>query len=307
MTEYVAALDCGSNSTRLLIVDSSNVTWRREMRITRLSQGVDSSGTLTSEAQRRSFEVLGEYRTMMDDAQVRRGLLVATSAVRDAANGRDFLDEARRITGVEARIITGTEEAALSYAGATAGLAPDSRPTMIVDVGGGSTELAVELDGVLYSTSMQLGCVRVSERALGRGIVDPGHERAAREMIGAELDAAFAQVPQFSDLVGRVRLVGLAGSVSTLAQLDSGLATYDRDAVHLRRLSKATVDEWRDRLAGEEPEARLARPGMVLGREDVLPAGLYVLSAVMERFDAAELLSSENDILDGITASILGR
>jgi len=307
VTENVAALDCGSNSTRLLIVDSSNVTLRREMRITRLSQGVDESGTLTGEAQRRTFDVLGEYRTMMDDTNVSRGLLVATSAVRDAANGPDFLGEARRITGVDARVISGTEEAALSYAGATAALPPDPRATMIVDVGGGSTELAVELDATLYSVSMQLGCVRVSERALGRGVVDAPHERAAREMIAAELDAAFEKVPEFSELVGRVRLVGLAGSVSTLAQLDSGLAVYDRDAVHLRRLSIEAVHAWRDRLAGEEPDARLARPGMVRGREDVLPAGLFVLSAVMERFGVDELLSSEDDILDGITASLLGR
>ena len=305
MTEVVAALDCGSNSTRLLIVNASNETLRREMRITRLSQGVDATKTLLPEALQRSYDVLSEYRSMMDAASVERGLLVATSAVRDARNGQDFLDEAARRTRVDVKILNGHEEASFSYVGATTGLPPDSRATLIVDVGGGSTEMAVEIDGKLESYSMQLGCVRVTERALGKGVVSAASAAAASAMIDAELDHAWTAVPDFARLVGNVRLVGLAGSVSTLAQLDAGLVVYDRDAVHHRRLSIATVELWRDRLAGESPEARLARPGMVKGREDVLHAGLFILAAVMTRFGAAELLTSENDILDGITASLL--
>jgi exopolyphosphatase/guanosine-5'-triphosphate,3'-diphosphate pyrophosphatase len=241
----------------------------------------------------------------MDEAHVERGLLVATSAVRDATNGEKFLDVARRRTGVEVRILDGHEEATYSYVGATTGLPPDDRSTVIVDVGGGSTELAVKVGGVLKSYSMQLGCVRVTERALGKGVVSAASDAAAREMIDTELDRAWTAVPEFADIAGHVRLVGLAGSVSTLAQLDAGLATYDRDAVHHRRLSLATVERWRDRLAAESPEARLARPGMVRGREDVLHAGLYVLAAVMTRLGSDELLTSESDILDGITDSLL--
>lgn len=305
MTEFVAALDCGSNSTRLLIVDERNESVRREARITRLSQGVDASKTLLPEALQRSYDVLDEYRGFMDSVGVTRGLLVATSAVRDARNGQDFLDEAKRRTGVDVRILDGQEEATFSYVGATTGLPPDERFTMIVDVGGGSTELAVKVGGVLKSYSMQLGCVRVTERALGKGVVSVAGAAAANSMIDAELDRAWAAVPDFATLVGEVRLVGLAGSVSTLAQLDAGVAVYDREAVHLRRLSLATVELWRDRLAEETPEARLARPGMVRGREDVLHAGLFVLVAVMRRLGASELLASENDILDGITASLL--
>jgi len=303
--EVVAALDCGSNSTRLLIVDEHNHTLRRETRITRLSQGVDATKTLVPEALQRSYDVLSEYRVMMDEEGVARGLLVATSAVRDAVNGQDFLNEAHRRTGVDVKILNGREEASYSYVGATTGLPPDPRATLIVDVGGGSTEMAFEVEGVLESYSMQLGCVRVTERALGKGVVSRDSAAAASAMIGAELDRAWESVPAFVGLVGHVRLVGLAGSVSTLAQLDAGLATYDRDAVHHRRLSLASVEMWRDRLAGETPEARLARPGMVPGREDVLHAGLFILAAVMRRFGADELLTSENDILDGITASLL--
>jgi exopolyphosphatase/guanosine-5'-triphosphate,3'-diphosphate pyrophosphatase len=299
VTEVVAALDCGSNSTRLLI-DDDGVARRREMRITRLSQGVDASGRLVDAAMARSFAVLEQYRALMDEAGVTRGLLVATSAVRDARNGEEFLERARDISGVEARILTGLEEATLSYDGATADLDANGRVTVIVDVGGGSTELAMKHDGELRSYSMQLGCVRVSERALGRDVVTPEGDARARAMIEAELDRAFASVPAFTQVVGDARLVGLAGTVSTLAQLDAGLAQYDREAVHHRRLSQGTVRHWRERLAGESPGVRLAHPGMVAGREDVLVAGLYVLDAVMDRLGVDELLASENDILDGI-------
>jgi exopolyphosphatase/guanosine-5'-triphosphate,3'-diphosphate pyrophosphatase len=302
--EVVAALDCGSNSTRLLIQDADGVSLRREVRITRLSQGVDATRTLLDEALARSYAVLGEYRMMMDEAKVTRGLLVATSAVRDASNGAVFLDGARRLTGVDARILSGAEEAAFSYEGATSDLDEDERTTVIVDVGGGSTELAMMLRGELRSYSMQLGCVRVSERALGRDVVTPEGDVAARVMIAVELDRAFADVPAFAEVAGRVRLIGLAGTVATLAQMDAGISHYDRDVVHHRRLSRATVLEWRDRLAAETPEVRLGYPGMVVGREDVLVAGLYVLDAVMERFRVEELVSSENDILDGITAAL---
>jgi len=300
----VAALDCGSNSTRLLIANSDEAL-RREMRITRLSQGVDSSGTLTSEALQRSYDVLSEYRSYMDALEVGRGLLVATSAVRDAANGQEFLSRAREITGVDARILSGDEEATFSYNGATADLAPDSRPTLIVDIGGGSTELAMVTDRTMHSYSMQLGCVRVTERALGSGIVTPESDARARDMISAELEKAWSAEPAFREAAGNVRLVGLAGTVATLAQLDAGLSTYDRDAVHHRVITRSVVERWRDTLARETPQARLARPGMVAGREDVLTAGLYVLDAVLERFGATELLSSENDILDGIAQSLL--
>ena len=305
MTDVVAVLDCGSNSTRLLLARASRGVLRREMRITRLSQGVDASGTLAAPALARSYAVLDEYRGFMDEAGAQRGLLVATSAVRDASNGEEFLLEARRISGVDSEILSGTQEATYSYAGATVGLEPSGATTVILDIGGGSTEMAMVRDGALVSYSMQLGCVRVTERALGRGVVTPASEAAARAMIESELDLAFSAVPAFAQVAPNVRLVGLAGTVSTLAALDAGLATYDRAAVHHRHLSRRTVERWRDQLGAETPEVRLTHPGMVPGREDVLAAGLHILDAVMARFGVEELLSSENDILDGIAASLL--
>jgi exopolyphosphatase/guanosine-5'-triphosphate,3'-diphosphate pyrophosphatase len=304
VADALAAFDCGSNSTRLLITDAGGRALKREMNITRLSEGVDASGALLPAAMERTFAVLRAYRRDCDDAGVSKGLLVATSAVRDASNGTEFLSIAEGICRCPARILEGQEEAALSYAGALGDLEETAVPTMIVDVGGGSTELAVALDGHLVSYSMQLGCVRVTERALGRGIVTPASDTAAREMIDAQLDVAFNAQPEFSRVVGGVRLVGLAGTVATLAQLDAGLTHYDREVVHHRVISQATVQHWRDVLARETPEQRLGHPGMVVGREDVLAAGLYVLDAVMECFGVEWLISSESDILDGIIASL---
>jgi exopolyphosphatase / guanosine-5'-triphosphate,3'-diphosphate pyrophosphatase len=305
VAEAIAAFDCGSNSTRLLIANAEGTALVREMNITRLSQGVDATGTLTPDAMERTFAVLHAYRASCDREGVIRGQLVATSAVRDASNGEEFLRQAHEIVGVPVSVLAGEEEAALSYTGATKDLVRAEMPTMIVDIGGGSTELAVQLDGALVSYSMQLGSVRVTERALGRGVVDAHSDLAARAMIGAEMERAFSAQPEFEAVVGHVRLVGLAGTVATLAQMDAHLLVYDRDVVHHRVLSLATVDRWRDLLASETPEVRLGHPGMVKGREDVLPAGLYILDAVMRRLGVDQLLSSENDILDGIVASLL--
>ncbi len=300
----VAVLDCGSNSTRLLLNGDDGATLRREMRITRLSAGVDAAGTISGPALERSYAALRDYRALMDEYGVERGLLVATSAVRDALNGAEFLARAGALVGVPARLLSGAEEAAYSYVGATSTLAPDERPTVVVDVGGGSTELAVRLDGVLQGVSMQLGCVRVSERALGAGVVVESARAATRSMIENELDRAVATAPVFASLRGLSRLVGVAGTVATLAQLDAGRRDYDRALVHHRRLSRTTVQTWRDRLGELTPTQRLALPGMVPGREDVLVAGLFILDAVMARLSVEELLSSEDDILDGVAASL---
>ncbi|MDE3064234.1 MAG: exopolyphosphatase [Acidobacteriota bacterium] len=304
MPEVLAALDCGSNSTRLLTATRSGDVVHRETRITRLSQGVDASRRLLDEAMARSYAALDEYRAMMDADGVVRGLLVATSAVRDAVNGEDFLAGAARHAGVPARLLTGAEEAWFSYRGAMADLAPSGAPAIVLDIGGGSTEIAAMVDGSLRSVSMQLGCVRVAERALGRGVVTPEGADAARAMIAEQLDAAMAAEPALARLAGGARLVGLAGTVATLAQLDAADPLYRREVVHHRVITRATVAAWRDLLGAETPEARLEHPGMVPGREDVLTAGLFVLDAVMDRFGVDELVTSENDILDGVVASL---
>jgi exopolyphosphatase/guanosine-5'-triphosphate,3'-diphosphate pyrophosphatase len=152
---------------------------------------------------------------------------------------------------------------------------------------------------------MQLGCVRVAERTLGLGV--PTEEQIVEtwRMVREELDRAFAHEPFFAEVVGRVKLIGLAGTVATLIQLANGVNNYSREALHHQRASLSQVQEWRARLSGESPAERLLHPGMSSGREDVLHAGLYILEAVMVRFGVTELLSSENDILDGIIQALL--
>ena len=296
----LAAIDCGSNSTRLLVTDDAGVALHRDMRITRLSAGVDAEGRLAPDAIERSYAVLREYRAVMDAHGVTNGLVVATSAVRDAANGAAFLAGAEEILGVRGRILLGIEEAHLTFAGATAGLEPDPRPTVVVDIGGGSTELVGPGPGGLVSHSMQLGCVRVTERALGSSAVTPERLAAADAMIDAEIERAFEEVPALADFRGRSRLVGVAGTVATLAHLDMGMADYHREAVHHLVLPRETVGFWRIRLQRLEPADRLNFVGMTPGREDVLVAGLRVLERVMSVLGADDITHSESDILEGI-------
>lgn len=303
----VAVIDCGTNSTRVLIVNEVGETLAREMTITRLGEGVAQTGVLSPAALTRVYDCLTNYRAVMDRFGVTRGQLVATSAARDAANGAEFLRRCEEITGITPALLTGEQEATASYIGATADLPPSDQPTMIIDIGGGSTELACRHDGQLVAFSMQLGCVRVSEAAFHEPRVTPAEEQVARAMIAAEIDRMFTAVPAFGDFVGRVRLIGLAGTVATIAQMDAGLSVYDRDAVHHRVITRDGVHAWYERLAHETAAERLARPGMVPGREDVLVGGLLVLEAVLDRFGISELLSSECDILDGVAAQLQGR
>ncbi len=303
----VAALDCGTNSTRLLIVDNNGQTVCREMTITRLGQGVDATGTLAPEALARNYAVLEKYAKLMVEHHVTASRLVATSAARDASNGAQFVQRAQEITGAQVALLSGDEEARLSFLGASIDLAASDRVTMIVDIGGGSTELAGQLGNDFVAHSMQLGCVRVSERSLGSGVVTPERAKRTWSMIDEELRAALKAVPRLRELVARARLVGLAGTVSTLAQLDAGLNDYDRDAVHHRVLTLDRVVWWRETLGAETPDVRLLRAGMMSGREDVLVGGLFILEAVMRFFECESLISSESDILDGLVLSIVGR
>ncbi len=301
----LAALDCGTNSTRLLIADDDGRTIRREMQITRLGQDVDATGSLAPEALERNFAVLDSYGAMMREAGVQRARLVATSAARDAANGAQFLERAAAITGADVMLLSGDEEARLSYLGATADLATSNVPTMIVDIGGGSTEIAAQLGDELVAYSMQLGCVRVTERSLGSGVVTEQAALRTWAMIDEQMDVAMFAAPRLRELVGTSRLVGLAGTVATLAQMDAGLLHYDRDVVHHRHLTLGDVVRWRETLGRETPAQRLQHAGMVPGREDVLVSGLFILETVMRRFGQESLLSSECDILDGLVMSMV--
>jgi exopolyphosphatase/guanosine-5'-triphosphate,3'-diphosphate pyrophosphatase len=307
-TGAVAALDCGTNSTRLLIVAADGSVLHREMRITRLGEGVDASQKLSAEAMARTVSVLEEYRAVMDQSGVEKARLVATSAVRDATNAEEFLSAAQTATGVEPELLSGLDEGRLSFWGATSSLTAAERGTgfvLVVDIGGGSTELVagVPPTGTVTAVSLDIGCVRLTERFFHHDPPLESEVAEARAVVDAEVGRARDEgLPSMED---NGLLIGLAGTVSTLTALELELAHYERSRIHHAVLSRQTVEEWLERLATEDRQARLARPGMVEGRADVIMGGVLVLVEVMAGFDRRQCLVSEDDILDGMVASLL--
>jgi exopolyphosphatase/guanosine-5'-triphosphate,3'-diphosphate pyrophosphatase len=303
-TGAVAALDCGTNSTRLLIVDAKGSVRAREMRITRLGQDVDRTHRLHPDAVNRTLEVLRAYRTIMDTELVARTRLVATSAVRDAVDGERFLRSAEDMVGVEAELLSGEEEGRLSYAGATAELTEGTGRIVVVDIGGGSTELALGPQDAAKSFSMDVGCVRLTERYLP-GDPPSAHEvSAAVGAIRAELDRAVGAIPELGHPELGDRLVGLAGTVSTLAMLELDLSEYQRARIHHAVLARSAVERWCDVLGAETIATRARRKSLPEGRQDVIFGGALILREVMRRFGVSDCLVSESDILDGLVLSL---
>jgi exopolyphosphatase/guanosine-5'-triphosphate,3'-diphosphate pyrophosphatase len=240
----------------------------------------------------------------MDSFGVSRGRLVATSAVRDAINGKAFLDAASRVVGVEAELLAGEEEGRLSYLGATSDLEPDGRLCLVLDIGGGSTEMVTGREGQLHSFSMDIGCVRLTERALPHDPPPPDEVAAAVALIQREIDHALRASPKLAEQIPGSRLIGLAGTVSTLAALELGLANYERERVHHAVLEREAVERWCRDLAQERAQDRAVRIGMLDGRQDVIVGGALVLREIMRRFHFVECLVSEADILDGLVQSL---
>jgi exopolyphosphatase/guanosine-5'-triphosphate,3'-diphosphate pyrophosphatase len=301
----VAALDCGTNSTRLLVAGPDGSTLVRLMRITRLGQGVDATKRLDPAAIERTVAVLSEFRQVMDEAGVTKGRLVSTSAVRDASNGDMFLRAASEAIGFPAELLSGQEEGELAYAGATEGLAPFDGDDVIIDIGGGSTELVTQRDGSVQAYSMNIGCVRLTERFLRHDPPGGAQITDMTKFIDGEIEQATRSLPVLAKLTTRCRFVGLAGSVTTLAALELGLPAYDSDRIHHSVLSRDAVAGWCTTLAAESSAARAQRAGMVPGRADVIVGGAYVLRQVMEHFGFDTCMASETDILDGIAQSLM--
>jgi exopolyphosphatase/guanosine-5'-triphosphate,3'-diphosphate pyrophosphatase len=307
-TAPVAAIDCGTNSTRLLIVGPGGETLDRRMHITRLGQGVDRAKQLAPEAIERTAAVLREYRQAMDDAGAGAVRMTATSAARDATNREDFFSAAESIIGVRPELLTGDQEARLSFAGATASLDSDEGPFLVVDIGGGSTEFAVGPDPrgdrliPTGAASVDVGCVRLTERFLHGD--PPRAEELAQALSVVEdyLDDVRRAIPDLGDAR---RLVGLAGTVSTVAAVELGLAEYDRDRIHHFILTRDAVEDVFRTLATEKRADRIFNPGLEPARADVIVGGCIVLVAIMRRFRFRECLVSEHDILDGLAMSRL--
>jgi exopolyphosphatase / guanosine-5'-triphosphate,3'-diphosphate pyrophosphatase len=302
--DSVAALDCGTNSTRLLIVDDSGVVRAREMQITRLGQDVDRTHRLNPDAIGRTLAALRAYRGAMDMEHVVRARLVATSAVRDAVDGERFLRAAQDVVGVEAELLSGEEEGRLSYLGATAELTEGAGRIVVLDIGGGSTEVALGSHDSITSFSTDVGCVRLTERYLAGDPPSDAEVSAAKAAIDAELERAVRAVPELATLGSGDRLVGLAGTVSTLAMLELNLSEYSREKVHHAVLPRAAVERWCDVLGVETVAARARRIGLPEGRQDVIFGGALILREFMRRFGLNDCLVSESDILDGLVLSL---
>jgi exopolyphosphatase / guanosine-5'-triphosphate,3'-diphosphate pyrophosphatase len=308
MTCRVAAVDCGTNSLRLLVADvdvnAAKITdVARRMEIVRLGQGVDRTGRLAPEALARTTDVLRDYAAVIAGAAARAVRMVATSATRDASNTADFARQVKEILGVAPEVLTGREEAALSFTGATAELVgTHGGPFLVVDIGGGSTEFVLGEAGepAAHALSVDIGCVRMTERHLHGDPPSRDEVVAARADIGAALDAVTAAVP-----VRQARtLIGLAGSVTTVAAIAMGLPGYDAARIHHSRVSAADVHEVTRSLLGQTRAERAVIPVMHPGRVDVIGGGALVLDRVMQRFGFGGVLVSEHDILDGIAWSL---
>lgn len=308
MLTRVAAVDCGTNSLRLLVadLDVAGGTLRdvdRRMEIVRLGQDVDRTGRFAPAALERTLAACARYSRVVRAAGVERVRFVATSASRDVANRGELVAGVRDLLGVEPEVVTGDEEAALSFAGATRDLAASvAHPVLVVDIGGGSTEFVLGDSSVRAARSVDVGCVRLTERHLHSDPPTRHEVRAAR----ADVEAALADAGEAVPLGTARTLVGLAGSVTTVAAMALGLPAYLPERIHHARVAGDDVRRVTARLLAMNRAERSALPFMHPGRVDVIGAGALVLAAVLDRVTVDEVVASEHDILDGIAWSIAG-
>jgi exopolyphosphatase / guanosine-5'-triphosphate,3'-diphosphate pyrophosphatase len=311
----VAAVDCGTNSVRLLIADVGDELIddvERRMEIVRLGQGVDRTGRLAPDALERTFKAMRAYRELIDRHGAVATRVVATSATRDAANREEFAAGVREIFGVEPEVVSGGEEAELSFVGATKGLvrlSPETEvpqgplpPYLVVDIGGGSTEFVVGSEHAEAALSVDIGCVRLTERHL-RDAGDPP-SASALEAVVADIERALDEVEERVPVERAHTLVGLAGSVTTVAGMALGLPAYDPARIHHARISARQVHEVTRRLLAMTHGERVAVPVMHPGRVDVIGAGALILDRTVRRFALPQVVVSEHDILDGIAWSL---
>ena len=302
----VAAVDCGTNSVRLLVADVDPAAGRlsdvdRRLEIVRLGQGVDATGRLAAVPLARTFRVLRSYRQIIEAASATAVRMVATSATRDAANADEFVAGVHGILGIEPEVLSGEDEALLSFTGATAELTGEAAPYLVTDIGGGSTEFVLGDPGaVTAAVSVNIGCVRMTERHLRHD--PPGDDEivAARADIDAALDVVAGKIP----VSGARTLVGLAGSVTTVAALVLGLESYQPELLHHSRVSAEEARRVAASLLAQTRAERARLPVMHPGRVDVIGGGALVLTRIMDRFGFGEVLVSEHDILDGLAWSL---
>jgi len=299
----VAAIDCGTNSIRLLIADIDGNNFReivRDMEIVRLGQGVDQTGQFHPDAIARTLAAVDKFAAEIAKRGVEKIRFCATSATRDATNRHLFVDGVRERLGIELEVISGDEEAALSFAGAIKDLDPSNGPFLVVDIGGGSTEFVFGTATVEAARSVNIGCVRMSERHFASDPATPEQIEAARTDIQAAIAQAAAVVP----ITKAKTLVAVAGTATTVAAAALDLPEYDRYAIHLSRISAQQTHDAATMFATKTREQRISLGYMHPGRVDVIAAGSLVLSEIMKATGATEFVASESDILDGMAFSL---
>jgi exopolyphosphatase / guanosine-5'-triphosphate,3'-diphosphate pyrophosphatase len=300
----VAALDMGTNSTRILVAeprDGRLAVLERHNTITRLGQGVSASGRLADEAVERTVACLRSYRELLDRHGVDRVRIAATSAARDAANRDALFDAAEAVIGVRPELLTGDEEGRLAFTGATRDLDPALGPFLVVDIGGGSTEFIVGTEAVEGVMSVDVGCVRLTEKFIEHDPPRPEELTACISLTDAYIEDVVRELPAVAEAR---TLVGLAGTVTTVAAVEIGLATYDRDRIHHFHLTREAAEDVFRTLATESRADRVHNPGLEEARADVIVGGCCVLVALFRRLGFDEMLVSESDILDGLALSL---
>lgn len=298
-TEPVAVVDSGSNSTRLLITGPEGDITRRSV-VTGLGRGVETTHTLSSEAIDRTTAVLEEYRACMDQHDVSAVRAVSTAAARDATNRDEFLRAATQVLGETMHMIDGSTEGRLAFAGATGDLDRQG-PFMVIDIGGRSTELIVGGAQVDSVVSLPMGSVRFTEQYLPSDPPDPAELSSLLQIVSMHLGDVARDHPAANAAVTHV---GVAGTVTTIAAVELGLATYDPDRIHRMALTRAAVEDVFRTLATEPVADRVHNPGLPRERADVIVAGTAILVGIMRFFDVDELVVSEHDLLDGVAAAV---
>lgn len=309
-SQRVAAVDCGTNSIRLLIHDAETGEVARENTIVRLGQGVDETGAFHPDAIARTREALAAYVGQMGQERVTRVRMVATSATRDASNREVFFDMTRDLLGkiqpgAVAEVISGEEEASLSFAGATADMDAARGPFCVIDLGGGSTEFVMETSAGISAVSTQMGCVRVTERFMRTDPPTEAETLQARAFIDDRLAEAAERVP----FAQARTFVGCAGTFTTLSALAQNLDAYDPEQIHMSEIPFDRMREVTQALRAATSAQRAENPVVHPGRADVIAAGSTVVEQMMLAFEreaaASAFVISEKDILDGIVAKLL--
>ncbi len=301
----VAAIDIGTNSTNLLVVDDDGSTLHRIVEVTRLGVGVDRSGSLAPDAIDRTVACLDRYATILSGFGASTPVpmrVSASSACRDAANRDEFFDRVTSVLGRRPELISGHDEARLAYRGAITGLTPDPMGHVVIDIGGGSTEFAYGDVELRHTHSIDVGAVRLTERHLEH---DPPRPEELLNAIGDVQDLFDDMIRSIPAMAGARQLIGVAGTIVTSAAVEIGLATFDASRVHGFRFERNAVEDVFRTLATEPLNDRVHNPGLPRERADVIVGGLCVLVGLLRRWDADEIIVSSRNIMDGICAELL--